>query len=269
MEVKPGDHVLLISGDQKTFLIQVREDREFGTHKGKILHNDIIGKRYGDFVSTHLGVPFAVMQPTLADRIMKIKRRTQIIYPKDSGLIVIKCGIGSGMRVIECGTGSGALTMVLANMVAPSGMVYSYDRRGDSIEIARANVEAVGLLPFVMFKIREVSEGFDESDADAVILDLPSPWEGVPAASRAIKGSGVLASISPTYNQVEKTVECLRDHGFIYIETLEVLTRDILARTGKTRPADRMIGHTGFLTFARKALSKEREFLVQNTSLES
>ncbi|MEM4658231.1 MAG: tRNA (adenine-N1)-methyltransferase [Candidatus Methanosuratincola sp.] len=269
MKVKSGDHVLLVSCDEKTFLIQVREDREFGTHKGKILHNDIIGKRYGEFVSTHLGTPFAVMQPTLADRIMKIKRRTQIIYPKDSGLIAIKCGIGSGMRVVECGTGSGALTMVLANMVAPSGMVYSYDRRADCIEIARANVEAAGLLPFVEFKVREVSEGFDESDADVVILDLPSPWEGVPAAACSIKGSGVLASISPNYNQVEKTVQCLRDHGFIYIETLEVLTRDILVRTGKTRPADRMIGHTGFLTFARKALLQEARVLVEDTSLES
>ncbi|MBF8303149.1 MAG: trmI, partial [Candidatus Dadabacteria bacterium] len=73
-------------------------------------------------------------------------------------------------------------------------------------------------------------------------------------ASRAIRGGGRIASLSPTYNQVEKTVESLREEGFVYLETIEVLVREILVRSGKTRPFERMVSHTGFLTFGRKAI---------------
>jgi len=257
MRIKSGDYVLLISRDDKTFLIKAVEGHEFGTHLGTIPHDALIGRSYGEVVNTHLGKPFALMEPTLTDRVMKIKRRTQIIYPKDSGMIVLKTGLKNGMRVVECGTGSGGLTIVLASMVAPDGKVYTYDRREDFMELAKANVAEAGLSEFVEFKQREVTEGFDEEDVDVVMLDLPSPWEGVPAAAGAIRGGGRLASLSPTYNQVEKMAVSLEAAGFLYIETLELLVRRILARPNKTRPADRMIAHTGFLTFARKMISPD------------
>ncbi len=259
MQIKSGDYVLLISPDEKTFLIKVKEGQQFGTHMGTIAHSELIGRTYGEVVNTHLGKPLALMDPTLADRIMKLRRRTQIIYPKDAGMIAIKTGLRSGMRVIECGTGSGALTLILASMVAPEGRVYTYERREEFMEDAIRNVGEAGLDGFVEFKLREVSEGFDEEGVDVVVLDLPSPWEGVPAASRAMRGGGRLASLSPTFNQVERTVACLREAGFLYIETLELLARHILARPHKTRPVDRMVAHTGFLTFARKAIIRGNE----------
>ena len=46
----------------------------------------------------------------------------------------------------------------------------------------------------------------------------------------------------------------LINHKFIDIETYEVLVRKMEVREGKTRPAMRMIGHTTYLTFARKGL---------------
>ncbi len=260
MQIRPGDYVLLVSREDKTYLIQVVPGGQVGTHHGVLPHDDVIGRRYGEVVTTHLGKAYALMKPTLADRMMKVRRRTQIIYPKDAGLIVLKCGLGNGSRVIECGTGSGSLTMVLANAVGPDGRVFSYDRREEFTEIARSNVAAAGLEGRVEFKVRDVAEGFDEEGVDAVVLDLPAPWEGVGAAARALVGGGRIASLSPTYNQVEKTVEALRGAGFIRIETLEVLVRQILVRPGKTRPADRMIAHTGYLTFARKALLEGGSF---------
>jgi tRNA (adenine57-N1/adenine58-N1)-methyltransferase len=254
MEIKPGDFVLLLSEDGKTFLMRVKEGKVFGTHLGNVSLGDAIGKRYGEAIYSQMGKPFLLLEPTLEDRMMKVKRLTQIIYPKDAALILVKTGVQSGMRVIECGTGSGALTIALANAVAPGGKVYTYDRRGDFLENARRNVEEAGFSDFVEFKLREVAEGFDETEVDIVVLDLPSPWEGIPATSRAIRGGGRIATLSPTYNQVEKTVESLKEEGFVFIETIEVLVRGILVRSGKTRPFERMVSHTGFLTFGRKAI---------------
>ncbi len=254
MEIKSGDSVLLLSSDNKTFLVKVKEERVFGTHLGNVPLQDAIGKSYGEVIYSQLGKAFVLLEPTLEDRMMKVRRLTQIVYPKDSALILLKTGIQSGMRVIECGTGSGSLTIALANGVAPTGRVFAYDRREDFLENAKKNLLETGFSDFVTFKLREVDHGFDEVGVDVVVLDLPSPWEGVPAASRAIRGGGRIASLSPTYNQVEKTVESLREEGFVYLETIEVLVREILVRSGKTRPFERMVSHTGFLTFGRKAI---------------
>ena len=254
MEIKSGDFVLLLSSDNKTFLVKVKEERVFGTHLGNVSLQDAIGKSYGEVIYSQLGKAFVLLEPTLEDRMMKVRRLTQIVYPKDAALILLKTGIQSGMRVIECGTGSGSLTIALANGVAPTGRVFAYDRREDFLDNAKKNLSETGLSDFVEFKLREVDQGFDEVDVDVVVLDLPSPWEGVPAASRAIRGGGRIASLSPTYNQVEKTVESLREEGFVYLETIEVLVREILVRSGKTRPFERMVSHTGFLTFGRKAI---------------
>ncbi|MGQ0792823.1 MAG: tRNA (adenine-N1)-methyltransferase [Deltaproteobacteria bacterium] len=253
MEIKSGDYVLLLSPDRKTYLVKAGEDKVFGTHLGNVRLGDALGKNFGDAVETQMGKPFILLEPTLEDRMMKVRRKTQIIYPKDAAIILMKTGIRSGMRVVECGSGSGSLTIALANAVAPTGRVYTYDRREEFLLNAKKNIEDAGFGEYVEFKLREVSDGFDETEVDVAVLDLPSPWEGVPAAARALRGGGRIASLSPTFNQVEKTAESLAEHGFVYLESEEILARVILARTGKTRPLERMVSHTGFLTFARKS----------------
>lgn len=253
MKIKSGDSVLLLSSDNKTFLVDIWEGRIFSTHLGNLNLGDAIGKGYGEVLHTQLGKQFFLLDPTLEDRMMKARRASQIIYPKDAALIVLKTGVRSGFRVIECGVGSGVLTMALANALFPDGRVYSYDRREDFLDIAKRNVNEAGLVGLVEFKLRDVNDGFDETDVDVVILDLPSPWEGVSSAARAIRGGGRIASLSPTFNQVEKTVECLSREGFVNLETLEILIRRLHVRSGRTRPFERMVSHTGFLTFGRKA----------------
>ncbi|MEQ9619648.1 MAG: tRNA (adenine-N1)-methyltransferase [Deltaproteobacteria bacterium] len=256
MSIKRGDSVLVISPDEKTFLVTVDEGKRMGTHLGEINLGDAIGLDYGGTIYSNLEHPFLLLEPTVEDKMMKVRRFTQIIYPKDAGLILLKTGIKNGMRVIECGSGSGALTIALATAVAPDGKVFTYDRSEKFLENAGRNIENAGYSEFVEFKLREAQEGFDEKEVDVVILDLPSPWHGIPSAARALRGGGRIASLSPTYNQVEKCVETLMEEGFVFIETLEVLVRYIRVSTGKTRPVDRMVSHTGFLTFGRKALIK-------------
>lgn len=254
MNIKHGDYVLVLSPDEKTFLVTAEEGKRMGTHLGEINLGEAIGQEYGGTIYSNLNHPFILLEPTLEDRMMKVRRFTQIIYPKDAGMILLKTGIKPGMRVIECGSGSGALTIALANAVAPDGRVFTYDRSERFLDNAKKNVENAGYGEFVEFKQREVWEGFEETDADVVVLDLPSPWEGIPAAARSLRGGGRIASLSPTYNQVERCVEKLTEEGFVFLDTIEVLVRHIRVSTGKTRPFARMVSHTGFLTFGRKAL---------------
>lgn len=254
MNIARGDSVLVLSPDEKTYLVTVDEGKRMGTHLGELDLGGAIGREYGETIYSNLRHPFILLEPTLEDRMMKVRRFTQIIYPKDAGLILLKTGIKPGMRVVECGAGSGALTIALANAVAPGGRVFTYDRNERFLENARNNVSNAGYAEIVEFKLREAQDGFDETDVDVVVLDLPSPWDGIPAAVRALRGGGRIASLSPTYNQVEKCVEHLTEEGFVFLETVEVLVRHIRVSTGKTRPVDRMVSHTGFLTFGRKAL---------------
>ena len=256
MNIKNGDTVLIYTPDKKTYLVTVEEGKRMSTHLGELTLGDAVGLEYGSAIYSNLKHPFLVLEPTLEDRMMKVKRFTQIIYPKDAAIIIMKTGIKSGMRVIECGAGSGSLTIALANAVAPGGKVYTYDRSERFLENAKRNVEAAGFGDIVEFKLREAGDGFDETGVDVVALDLPSPWDGIPAAAEALRGGGRIASLSPTYNQIEKASGILDSHGFVFLQTVEVLVRHIRVAYGKTRPEERMVSHTGFLTFGRKALAK-------------
>ena len=257
-EIRRDQYVLIHLTSNKRWLVKVTSGFKIHTHKGYINMDSLIGLKYGSSVTSSLGVQFWALKPTVQDFILKGERRTQVVYPKDLGMIAAKTGISSGMVVVEAGTGSGALTTFLANLVKPGGRVYTYEIRPDFIEVAKRNVEKAGLTPYVTFNQKDVKEGFDIKDADVGIIDVGDPWTIVKPMWAALKGSGFLVSISPTINQVEKMVSELSKEGFIDIESLEVLVRGVEARVGMSRPSMRMIGHTAYLTFARKILPPDK-----------
>jgi tRNA (adenine57-N1/adenine58-N1)-methyltransferase len=104
----------------------------------------------------------------------------------------------------------------------------------------------VATAPSAQEALRQVEAG----SFDAVILDIPLPWDEVQVVKQALKSGGRLVSLNPTFNQIEKMAEALREQGFILVEARELLEREILARGGKTRPVQRMVGHTEFMLFA-------------------
>lgn len=248
-----GDYILLYLSQRKTYLVKVEAGKSFHTHKGFIKFDDLIGKDYGSCILSSLGVEFTALKPLLRDLIMKSVRRTQITYPKDIALIVMFSGIGPCSRVAEAGTGTGALTTALAHYVKPDGKIYSYEIREEFLKTAEKNLKRAGLIDFVELKNKDITAGLDESDIDAVILDLATPWLVVPHAYNALKPCGTIVSFSPTIDQVVKTVEALNESGFLDIETIECLMRGMQIERGKTRPQTLMTGHTGYITFARKA----------------
>ena len=213
----------------------------------------MISKEYGTRIASNLGIEFVALKPLLSDFVFKAQRRTQINYPKDVALIVMFSGIGPGSKLVEAGTGAGALTTALAHYVKPDGRVYSYEVRPEFTEIARRNLARAGLLDHVDLKNKDVTVGIDETELDAVVLDLATPWLVIPHAYLAIKGGGTIVSFSPTIDQVVKTVEALQS-GFTDIQTVECIMRRMQTERGKTRPETLMTGHTGYITYARKRL---------------
>jgi tRNA (adenine57-N1/adenine58-N1)-methyltransferase len=249
--INEGDLVFLYKDEKRNYLIKMQGGR-LHTDLGFLELKDIIGKEFGQKIDTNLKHSFYILRPYLHEMVMKVKRKTQILYPKDIGIILTRANIFPGARVIESGGGSGALTTALANFVRPGGKVYSYDRNEEFLENAKKNIEKYGLSEYVEFKHREVTDSYDEEEVDFVMIDIGSQWDLIDAAYKALKGGSRLATICPTFEQLTKTVFALEEKGFINIDSIEVFIRNILVRRGKTRPEQHMPSHTGWLVFASK-----------------
>jgi tRNA (adenine57-N1/adenine58-N1)-methyltransferase len=251
--IQPGDYVILYHSDRMNYLVAVQARGAFSTHRGQIPFEQVVGQEFGDEVRTHLGFLFYLLKPGLSDLALKVKRTTTVVYPKDVGVMLLRAGVFPGARVIETGSGSGALTTILANFVRPDGKVYSYERRPEFSANAKANVERYRLGQFCEFFVRDPEhEGFEQTGVDAVFLDVPEPWTLVAPAWRALAGGHTLVSISPTVEQVRKTVSAMEMQGFARIRVSEMLEREMLVRTTGMRPADRMVAHTVYLIFGHK-----------------
>jgi tRNA (adenine57-N1/adenine58-N1)-methyltransferase catalytic subunit len=259
INTKEGDLVQLVSPTNKIYLVRLIAGGQLHTHRGVINFDPIVGIPWGSHVYTHTGSLYYLLQPSLADILRETKRNTQIMYPKDIGLVLVTMGIGPGIQVIEAGTGSGAFTTALAWAVGPSGHVYSYDARPEMQQLARKNLDRLGLLERVTLIERDISEGFDEQGADALFLDLPTPYEFMTQVRQALKPGGFFGAILPTTNQVSRLLSVFHANGFAFVDVCEVMLRYYKPVADRLRPVDRMVAHTGYLIFARSLLKIEEE----------
>lgn len=254
--IEAGEMVQLVGRDHKYRLVLLQPGAELHTHRGLIKHDDMIGKPWGSRVDSHLGRPFYLLPPSLHDVLRDTKRSSQIIFPKDIGYILLKLSVVPGSTVIEAGTGSGALTTALATAVGPQGRVISYDSREDMQTLARRNLQALGLDSRVEFRLQDISEGFGETDAPALFLDVPVPHEYIAQVRAALRPGGFFGSIVPTVNQVSLLLTALARQDFEFVEVSEISLRYYKPVPERLRPTDRMVAHTGYLIFARPVLEK-------------
>ncbi|MGV8048956.1 MAG: tRNA (adenine-N1)-methyltransferase [Anaerolineaceae bacterium] len=246
-----GDLVQLQGSGYKSHILRLKSGEVLQTHRGVIPHDDIIGQPWGSQLQSHLGNPFFLFQPGLADLIRETKRTTQIIYPKDLGYILLVMGIGPGKRVLEAGTGSGGLTTAFAYMVGETGRVFSYERKPEVQNLAVANLTKLGFQDRVEFNLGDAADGFAERDLDAAFLDLPNPFDYLEQVKLSLKGGGYLGILVPTVNQVSRCLQALKQSNFAFIEVCEILLRYFKTDFDRLRPTDRMVAHTGYLLFGR------------------
>jgi tRNA (adenine57-N1/adenine58-N1)-methyltransferase len=251
----PGEPVLLVDRKGRRYLITLEPGGQFHYHSGSITHDDVLGQPEGVRVRSTKGGWVRVFRPTAADWTVKAPRGAQVVYPKDQALIVGLADIGPGMTVVEAGAGSGALTCALLRAVGDHGQVISFELRDDHADIAERNVvRRFGEAP-PNWSLRrgDVAGGLEELSCHRVVLDLLEPWEVCKPSASALFPGGILCAYTPTVPQVMRLHEALIEDGrWGGTETVEALLRPWHVAGLAVRPDHRMVGHTAFLTFARR-----------------
>jgi len=253
----PGDHVQLRGPKGKLHTITLEAGRSYHTHKGFLLHDDIIGKQEGSVVATDSGVEYVALRPLLGDFVLSMARGATIIYPKDAAQIVHVADIAPGHRVLEAGVGSGALTLSLLRAIGSEGSLVSIERREDFAAIASANVATfLGEKPAnwecVVGDFQDHSLTCEPGSIDRIVLDMLAPWECIDGVLHALQPGGVLVVYVATATQLSRVVEALREtERFTHAQSTEVMLRGWHVEGLAVRPEHRMIGHTGFVMSAR------------------
>jgi tRNA (adenine57-N1/adenine58-N1)-methyltransferase catalytic subunit len=249
--MKENDLSVVVYRDKK-YLKRLELDKSFHG-KGGILPFSMVvgcpwGSRFGEY---------EVFRPTIEDVMMYgVRRETQIIFPKDAFFISSKLDIRPGSRVLEIGTGSGTLTLLLSRTVGPEGLVVTVEKEERHYKNARKNIDKYGEYENIETHNKDIGELEGEASTingpfDAAFVDLREPWMYMDRIRGLLKGSAVIGFIVPTANQVSETLQALRQ-GFGDVEVLEILFRTYKTLAARLRPDDRMVGHTGYLLFARK-----------------
>lgn len=250
-----GDRIQLTDPKGKMYTFTITQGKEWHTHKGWIVHDDLVGMPEGSVVCTSAGLKFTAFKPLLGDFVLSMPRGATIVYPKDAAMIVGVADIFSGAKVIEAGVGSGALAISLLRAVGPQGQLDSFERREDFADIARENVQTYfGSLPTNWnLTVGSVQDSTPENKYDRVVLDMLAPWECVDYAANVLRPGGVFLAYVATTTQLSSTAEALKADGrFTEPLSSETIVRDWHHEGLAVRPMQRMIGHTGFLIVSRR-----------------
>jgi tRNA (adenine57-N1/adenine58-N1)-methyltransferase len=249
--IRPDDRVIVADGEGNRLLLVAGEEPQRVAHFGVLDPSRFVGLAWGSSYAVGSRA-FRLVRPGFEDFAGTLVRKAQIVLPKDAARILFECDIRAGRRVVEAGAGSGALTLALALAVVPGGHVTVYDIRNDFADHARRNIERAGVAAAVTLKIGDVASAVTEREVDAFILDVPSPADAVPAAREALRADGFFAAYTPLVAQAEAVVGRLRSEAFANIRTLELVERPWHIGERGSRPEHEFLGHTAFLTFARR-----------------
>ncbi len=250
-----GDRVQLTDAKGKLYSITLTAGAEWHTHKGMLKHDELVGIPEGSIVVTNGELKFQAFRPLLADYVLSMPRGATIIYPKDAAMILGVADIKPGVRVLEAGVGSGALSISILRAIGENGFLHSVEIRDDFAKISEKNVSSYfGEKPANWkLSVGALQEQQLENNYDRIVLDMLAPWECMDVASNALVPGGVFMSYVATTTQLSRIAEAIKESGnFTEPESSETIVRGWHHEGLAVRPQHRMIGHTGFLVFARR-----------------
>lgn len=253
--LEPGDRITLTDQKGRKKSIVLEAGKVWHTSKGGVPHDEIIGRPDGITVRSAGGMQYLVLRPLLAEFTISMPREAAVVYPKDAAQILMWTDIFPGARVLEAGVGSGALTLSLLRAIGPQGRLYSYERRQQFADRARANVETFlsGPHPAWELTVGDLVDVIRDEPLDRAILDMLAPWECIDAVGERLIPGGVLCCYVATATQLGRVADTLRAHGgFTEPHMTETTVRDWHAEGLAIRPGHATTSHTGFLVWSRR-----------------
>ncbi len=251
--IKEGDLIVIWIDSRRIYLTKVDPKKRFSSDKGYIDMENLVGKNFGEKIQLSTGREAYILKPTPMDIYKGLKRPTQVLYPKDVAYILYLLGVSPGSTVVEAGTGSGFMTISMAYFLGKDSKIISYDIRQDTQNSARKNAEVLGLNDRITFKIGDIREKIDETNVDAIFLDMPDPWNAIEPSYNSLAPSGSLVVFVPTLVQVEKAYLFMKDR-FIDVHAEELMSREYQLKENAVRPKSIGVWHTGYLIYGRKSL---------------
>lgn len=251
---REGEPACFIDRKNRYYVAVLKQGSQTNVGGNILPHDEVIGRHEGFQLKSAKGNLYDVFRPTLTQSVLKMPRAATVIYPKDLGLIVTWGDIYPGATVVEAGIGTGAMAIALLRAVGTAGKVISYELREDFKNCAAKNIRTFhGEAPNHTIKTGDIYEGIEEKNIDRLVLDVPEPWRVVEHAKGFLRDGALFISYSPTVYQVKETVDALRrGKVFAPAETIEAILRPWEVSPQSMRPDLQIVGHTGFLTFARK-----------------
>ena len=243
----------------------VHDDREYLRAPGEELQTDLgvltvpEDVESGDALETHLGTTFHVRELRGPDLFDHLDRTGAPMMPRDIGLLIGHTGAAAGDRVLDAGTGTGLLAAYLGRIGAD---VTTYERDPEFAAQARENMDVAGVIDCVDVRTGDLTDELDELvvtvDAgdrerfDLLTLDTADAAAIVGRAPELLVPGGFLAVYSPFVEHTREVVEAARESELSGIETFETIQRRMQFDDRGSRPNTAGVGHTGYLTFARR-----------------
>ncbi|MBV0923585.1 methyltransferase domain-containing protein [Halomicroarcula limicola] len=234
----------------------VHEDREYLLDPGERFESDLgilevpEDVEPGDVVETHLGTAFTTRRLRGPDLFNHLERTGAPMMPRDVGLVVGKTGVAAGDRVLDAGTGTGILSAYMGRLGAD---VVTYEVDPEFADVARENMALAGVEDRVEVRTGDVTDDLDTlSGFDVVTLDTEDAPTVVERAPTLLRRGGSLAVYSPFVENTREAVAAAEEVGLAAVETLDTIQREMDFDDRGSRPSTGGVGHTGYLTFARR-----------------
>jgi tRNA (adenine57-N1/adenine58-N1)-methyltransferase len=246
--IAQGEFILLRAEGGREYFTSVSEEK-LHTDLGIVNLGEIAGKDWGDIIDSHLGKHFSILRPRTPDFFRHIRRTGAPMMPKDIGAIIAYTGICPADTVLDAGTGSGVLAIYLGTIAKK---VITYEINEQFAAIAKKNVANAGLTN-VEVRHGDLAEEINnvEGPFDVITLDMQEAAKVVPGAYKLLRPGGFLATYSPFFEQTSAIRSAVEMEGFRDIFTGLMNEHEMEYSKRGTRPSTR-VGHTGFLTIARK-----------------